>query len=30
MVLAHPQNNEIPRNRKRLHTAPAYPEESAG
>ncbi|MDZ7787006.1 MAG: cyclopropane-fatty-acyl-phospholipid synthase family protein [Halofilum sp. (in: g-proteobacteria)] len=29
MVLAHPDNNGIPRNRKRLHTAPAYPEDPA-
>ncbi|MEF8834368.1 MAG: cyclopropane-fatty-acyl-phospholipid synthase family protein, partial [Halofilum sp. (in: g-proteobacteria)] len=29
MVLAHPENNAIPRNRKRLHTAPAYPEDPA-
>lgn len=29
MVLAHPRNNNIPRNRKRLHAAPAYPGEPA-
>lgn len=27
MLLAHPDNNSIPRNRKRLYTAPAYPAE---